>query len=61
MGKTVVSSPAPSAFLEQSSSNTADNVSLEEETVTIDLDGTDEHTGERATVVGSMRNKGKIK
>ena len=38
-GKTVGSSPVPSAFPEQSISNPADNISPEEETVTIDLDG----------------------
>ena len=40
MGKTVGSSPAPLAFIEQYVSNTAGNISPEEETVTINLDGT---------------------
>ena len=54
-----------SKMFEQSISNTADNVSADEETVTTDLDGTgcaidesgdDEHAEERATV--ARRNKG---
>ena len=41
MGKTVGSPPAPPAFLQQSISNTADNIHPEEETVKIYLDETE--------------------